>query len=237
MDSKDKILIIGVGLCGSLLALRLAQRGYQIELREERSDLRKTDISAGKSINLAFSDRGIKALKMAGVVDKVFPLCIPMTGRMIHSIEGETFLSPYSAREGEYINSVSRGQLNGLLLDEVEKYDNVNLIFNSQCTSVDLESNKATFFNKTSNKSEDINADVIFGSDGAGSILRKEMFLQREVLFSYSQQFLEHGYKELSIPSTDSGEFRTYKNALHIWPRGNYMLIALPNLDGSFTVT
>lgn len=237
MSSKDKILIIGAGLCGSLLALRLAQRGCQIELREERPDLRKTDISAGKSINLAFSDRGIKALKMAGVVDKVFPLCIPMTGRMIHNIEGETFLSPYSAREGEYINSVSRGQLNGLLLDEVEKFDNVNLIFNSQCTSVDLESNKATFFNKTSNKSEDINADVIFGADGAGSILRKEMFLQRSILFSYSQQFLEHGYKELSIPSTDSGEFRTYKNALHIWPRGEYMLIALPNLDGSFTVT
>jgi len=237
MGVKDKILVIGAGLCGSLLALRLAQRGYQIELREERSDLRKTDISAGKSINLAFSDCGIKALKMAGVVDKVFPLCIPMTGRMIHSIEGETFLSPYSARDGEYINSVSRGQLNGLLLDEVEKFDNVNLQFSNECTSVDLENNSATFFNKTSNKSENVKADIIFGADGAGSILRKEMFLQRSVLFSYSQQFLEHGYKELSIPPTKSGEFRTYKNALHIWPRGNYMLIALPNLDGSFTVT
>lgn len=237
MNSKDKILIIGAGLCGSLLALRLAQRGYQIELREERSDLRKTDISAGKSINLAFSDRGIKALKMAGVVDKVFPICIPMTGRMIHSIERETFLSPYSAREGEYINSVSRGQLNGLLLDEVEKFDNVNLQFNCGCTSVDLENNTATFFDKNFNKEEKISAEVIFGSDGAGSILRKEMFLQREILFSYSQQFLEHGYKELSIPPTESSGFKTYKNALHIWPRGEYMLIALPNLDGSFTVT
>ncbi|MDC9722172.1 MAG: NAD(P)/FAD-dependent oxidoreductase [Urechidicola sp.] len=232
-----KILIIGAGLCGSLLALRLAQRGYQIELREERSDLRKTDISAGKSINLAFSDRGIKALKMAGVVDKVFPLCIPMTGRMIHSIESETFLSPYSARDGEYINSVSRGQLNGLLLDEVEKFDNVNLQFNCGCTSVDLENNTATFFDKNYNQEEMVTADVIFGADGAGSILRKEMFLQREILFSYSQQFLEHGYKELSIPPTESGGFKTYKNALHIWPRGEYMLIALPNLDGSFTVT
>ncbi len=230
-------LIIGAGLCGSLLALRLAQRGYQIDLREERSDLRKTDISVGKSINLAFSDRGIKALKMAGVVDKVSPLCIPMTGRMIHSIEGETFLSPYSAREDEYINSVSRGQLNSLLLDEVEKFDNVKLTFNSECTSVDLENNTATFFNTDFKKEEKNSADVIFGADGAGSILRKEMFLQRSVLFSYSQQFLEHGYKELSIPPTKNGEFRTYKNALHIWPRGEYMLIALPNLDGSFTVT
>ncbi|MFK5880282.1 MAG: NAD(P)/FAD-dependent oxidoreductase [Flavobacteriaceae bacterium] len=237
MNSKDKILIIGAGLCGSLLALRLAQRGYKIELREERSDLRKTDISAGKSINLAFSDRGIKALKMVGVVDKVFPLCIPMTGRMIHSIESEAFLSPYSAREGEYINSVSRGQLNGLLLDEVEKFDNVTLLFNSECTSVDLENNTATFFDKNYDKVEIVAAAIIFGADGAGSILRKEMFLQRSILFSYSQQFLEHGYKELSIPPTESGGFRTYKNALHIWPRGEYMLIALPNLDGSFTVT
>lgn len=237
MNSTDKILIIGAGLCGSLLALRLAQRGYQIELREERSNLRKTDISAGKSINLAFSDRGIKALKMVGVVDKVFPICIPMTGRMIHSIEGETFLSPYSAREGEYINSVSRGQLNGLLLDEVEKFDNVSLEFNCGCTSVDLENNTATFFDNISNKEEKISAELIFGADGAGSVLRKEMFLQREILFSYSQQFLEHGYKELSIPPTESGGFKTYKNALHIWPRGEYMLIALPNLDGSFTVT
>ncbi len=237
MDKNEQILIIGAGLCGSLLALRLAQRGYKIELREERSDLRKTNISAGKSINLAFSDRGIKALKLAGIVDKVFPLCIPMTGRMIHNIEGETFLSPYSARKEEYINSVSRGQLNSLLLDEVEKYDNVTLLFNNECTSVDLENNTATFFDKNSDVEEKMKATVIFGTDGAGSILRKEMFLQREILFSYSQQFLKHGYKELTIPSTNNGEFRTYKNALHIWPRGEYMLIALPNLEGSFTVT
>ena len=233
--SKEKILIIGAGLCGSLLALRLAQRGYQIELREERSDLRKTDISAGKSINLAFSDRGIKALKLAGVVHKVFPLCIPMNGRMIHSIEGEAFLSSYSGRPGEYINSVSRGELNALLLDEVEKFENVNIVFNSPCTGVELEQNKATF--KIDDTIEDFHADVIFGADGAGSVLRKEFFNQREMLFSYSQDFLEHGYKELTIPALETGGFRTEKNALHIWPRGKYMLIALPNLDGSFTVT
>ncbi|MDT0552377.1 FAD-dependent oxidoreductase [Urechidicola vernalis] len=233
--SKEKILIIGAGLCGSLLALRLAQRGYQIELREERSDLRKTDISAGKSINLAFSDRGIKALKLAGVVDKVFPLCIPMNGRMIHSIEGETFLSSYSGRPGEYINSVSRGELNALLLDEVEKFENVNIVFNSPCTGIELEQNKATF--KVDDTIEGFHANVIFGADGVGSVLRKEFFNQREMLFSYSQDFLAHGYKELTIPALDTGGFRTEKKALHIWPRGKYMLIALPNLDGSFTVT
>lgn len=237
MNRNEKILIIGAGLCGSLLALRLAQRGYQIDLREERSDLRKTNISAGRSINLAFSNRGIKALKMAGIVEKVFPLCIPMTGRMIHSIEGETFLSPYSARKNEYINSVSRGGLNGLLLDEVEQYDNVTLSFQNECTHVDLENNTTTFYNSNLQKEEKVSAAIIFGTDGSGSILRKEMFLQREILFSYSQQFLKHGYKELTIPSINNGDFRTYKNALHIWPRGQYMLIALPNLDGSFTVT
>lgn len=235
MAKEDKILIIGAGLCGSLLALRMAQRGYKVELREERPDLRKTDISAGKSINLAFSDRGIKALSMAGVVEKVFPLCIPMNGRMIHSVNGETFMSPYSGREGEYINSVSRGELNGLLLDEVEQFDNVKMVFNTPCVSVDLKKTSAIFL-EDDNENE-IHADVIFGADGAGSVVRKELFNQREVLFSYSQDFLEHGYKELTIPPTDSGRFRTEKNALHIWPRGKYMLIALPNLDSSFTVT
>ena len=237
MNKNENIVIVGAGLCGSLLALRLAQRGYQIDLREERPDLRKTDISAGKSINLAFSDRGIKALKMVGVADKVFPLCIPMTGRMIHSVEGETFLSPYSARKEEYINSVSRGGLNGLLLDEVEKYDNVTLSFQNECTHIDLENNTATFYNSNLQKEEKVAVTIIFGTDGAGSILRKEMFLQRKILFSYSQQFLKHGYKELTIPAAKNGDFKTYKNALHIWPRGHYMLIALPNLDGSFTVT
>ena len=229
--------VIGAGLCGSLLALRLAQRGYQVDLRESKSDLRTTDISAGRSINLAFSARGIQALKMVNMVDKVFPLCIPMTGRMIHGVDSETFLSPYSARDGEYINSISRGGLNGLLLDEVEKYDNVSLSFQNVCIALDLETTTATFKNKNSKAEEKVSAAIIFGSDGSGSVLRKEMFLQREILFSYSQQFLEHGYKELTIPAINNGDFRTYKNALHIWPRGKYMLIALPNLDGSFTVT
>lgn len=235
MINKDNILIIGAGLCGSLLALRLAQRGFQIQLREDRSDLRKTDISAGKSINLALSDRGIQALEMVGIFKEVFPLCIPMIGRMIHSIDGETFLSPYSGREGEYINSVSRGELNGLLLDEVEKFENVDLVFENPCVSIDLEANKAVF--ETQIGREEIIADVIFGSDGAGSILRRELLLQRKILFSYSQQFLDHGYKELTIPPSENSGFKMHKNSLHIWPRGNYMLIALPNLDGSFTVT
>ena len=129
MTKKDNVLIIGAGLCGSLLALRLAQRGYTVNVYESRPDLRTTDISAGRSINLALSDRGLKAMRLAGVEDKVKPLCIPMYGRLIHDTKGNTFPSNYSGREGEFINSISRGELNGLLLTEADLYDNLTIHF------------------------------------------------------------------------------------------------------------
>ncbi len=237
MTKKDNILIIGAGLCGSLLALRLGQRGFNVRVIEMRPDLRKVDISAGRSINLAFSDRGIKAIRLVGIQDKAEPLCIPMNGRMIHDKEGNTFLSNYSGRSHEYINSISRGELTALLMDEAEALDNVTIEFNKKCKKIDFENSTATF--KDYNTKEDItlNADVIFGTDGAGSSLRKSYYLEKKFLFSFSQNYLTHGYKELSILPTDDGGFKTYKNALHIWPRGDFMLIALPNLDGSFTVT
>lgn len=234
---KENILIIGAGLCGSLLALRLGQRGYNVTVMERRPDLRKVDISAGRSINLAFSDRGIKAMNMVGIAHKVMPLCIPMHGRLIHDTEGNTFMSNYSGRSNEYINSISRGDLNALLLTEAEEHKAVHIQFNKKCTSVDIETNIATFYCYETKKEITIQADVIFGADGAGSALRKSYYLERKFLFSYSQNYLTHGYKELSIPPTATGGFRTEKNALHIWPRGDYMIIALPNLDGSFTVT
>ncbi|PTX63511.1 kynurenine 3-monooxygenase [Kordia periserrulae] len=237
MEKKENILIIGAGLCGSLLALRLGQRGYKVTVMESRPDLRKVDISAGRSINLAFSDRGIKAMNMVGIADKVMPLCIPMHGRLVHDVEGNTFMSNYSGREGEYINSISRGDLNALLLTEAEEHEAVNIHFNKKCTGVDIENNVASFYCYETEKDIEFTADVIFGADGAGSALRKSYYLERKFLFSYSQNYLTHGYKELSIPPTATGGFRTEKNALHIWPRGDYMIIALPNLDGSFTVT
>jgi len=237
MQTKENILIIGAGLCGSLLALRLGQRGYKVTVMESRPDLRTVDISAGRSINLAFSDRGIKAMNMVGIVDKVMPLCIPMNGRLVHDVEGNTFMSNYSGRDNEYINSISRGDLNALLLTEAEEHDAVDIIFNKKCTAIDIEENVATFYCYTTKKEIQVSADVIIGTDGAGSILRKSYYLERKFLFSYSQNYLSHGYKELSIPATASGGFRTEKNALHIWPRGDFMIIALPNLDGSFTVT
>ena len=237
MAQKDNILIIGAGLCGSLLALRLAQRGYQITLVEKRPDLRKVTQDAGRSINLALSDRGLKGLRLAGVEEEAKKLCIPMNGRMIHDKEGNTFLSPYSGREGEYINSISRPGLNMLLLDAIDKMPNVTTYFNLGCEEVDLENASTSFKNYETGKTETFSGDILIGTDGAGSAVRRNMFEHKKFLFSFSQQWLTHGYKELEIPATKDGGFKTYKNALHIWPRGEDMLIALPNLDGSFTVT
>lgn len=236
-NKQQNILIIGAGLCGSLLALRLGQRGYNVTVMEMRPDMRQTDISAGRSINLAFSDRGNKAMKLVGIEEKVKDLCIPMNGRMIHDKEGNSFLSNYSGREHEYINSISRGDLNGLLLNEAEKHENVAIHFNKRCKSVDFQKTTANFQDYKTKHEFIEDADAIIATDGAGSALRKSYYLERKFLFSFSQEYLTHGYKELSILPTDTGDYKTYKNALHIWPRGDFMVIALPNLDGSFTVT
>src|SRR5690606_7525913 len=214
-DKQQNVIIIGAGLCGSLLALRLGLRGYNVTVYEMRPDLRKVEISAGRSINLAFSDRGIKAMRLVGILDKVMPLCIPMNGRMLHDIEGNTILAPYSGREHEYINSISRGQLNALLLDEAEKLENVTIHFNKKCQSVDFERTTALFQDYETKHEFVEDADVIFATDGAGSAMRKSYFLNNKFLFSFSQDWLTHGYKELSILPTENGDYKTYKNALH----------------------
>lgn len=237
MKKEDKVLIIGAGLCGSLLALRMAQRGYKVEVYESRPDLRKVDISAGRSINLALSDRGLKALRLCGMEEKAREICIPMYGRLMHDTKGNTFASNYSGREGEYINSISRGDLNAILLDAAEENENVTIYFNSGCKKVDIEKNIAHFKSYETNEKYIVKADVIFGTDGAGSSLRKSYISERKFLFSYSQNYLNHGYKELEIPADKNGNHQISKGHLHIWPRGDFMLIALPNMDGSFTVT
>ncbi len=237
MNKDDHILIIGAGLCGSMLAIRLAQRGFNITLVEKRPDLRTVDISAGRSINLALSNRGMKGLKLIGLEKEARELCIPMEGRMIHDKKGNSFFSAYSGRKNEYINSISRGGLNALLLDEADKFSNIKILFNQACTSVDLENASAIFKDYQSKSEHSVNADIIIGADGAGSAVRKSMYLHKKFLFSFSQNYLTHGYKELTIPASEKGDYLIENNALHIWPRGAEMLIALPNLDGSFTVT
>ncbi|NND88854.1 MAG: FAD-dependent monooxygenase [Flavobacteriaceae bacterium] len=237
MNTNQHLLIIGAGLCGSLLALRMGQRGFKVTLIEKRPDLRDTSQDAGRSINLALSDRGLKGLRLGGVEQSALELCIPMTGRMIHDNAGNTFLSAYSGREDEYINSISRPGLNMMLLDAAEALPNVTLVFNKGCQSVNLEEGSAVFKDYHTKEEITYKGDVLFGTDGAGSVVRKNMFNHKKFLFSFSQEWLTHGYKEITIPAAESGGYRTEKNALHIWPRGEDMLIALPNLDGSFTVT
>ncbi|MFT4667817.1 MAG: kynurenine 3-monooxygenase [Polaribacter sp.] len=235
---KEKIIIVGAGLCGTLLAVRMAQRGYQIHLYERSGDMRLESVGAGRSINLALSSRGLAALDKVGLKEEILKECIPMKGRLIHPLGGDSFLSKYSGREEDYINSVSRWGLNVSLLNMAEKEENITLFFNHKCTNVDLENATASFNNATTNDTVTDNGSVVIGTDGAGSAVRKAMMGKTtQLLFNYSQDFLRHGYKELTIQPGKDGAYQIEKNALHIWPRGSFMIIALPNLDGSFTVT
>ena len=234
---KEHVCIVGAGLCGTLLAIRLAQRGYRVTLCEKRADMRKHLTDAGRSINLALSDRGFKALRMVGLEEKVRDQVIPMHGRYIHPTEGSPWLSPYSGRDSEFINSVSRPGLNMTLLDKAEEYDNIFMLFDHTCSKIDMDKGMVHLKGHGYNE-EVIHADIIIGTDGAGSAVRQSLMDRgSELRFSFSVDFLDHGYKELEIPADATGEWRIEKNALHIWPRQEFMLIALPNLDGSFTVT
>lgn len=236
--STQKITIVGAGLAGSLLAILMAKRGFAIQLFEKRPDMRTTDISAGRSINLALSTRGIEALKRAGIASDIMQEAVPMHGRIVHSKDGEVSNHPYSGRAHHYINSISRGGLNKQLLDIAESYDNVDIFFNESCTGVDFNTSTATFYNRTNDTTTTVSSDIILATDGANSGVRTAMMDHAAKLrFSFSQNYLAHGYKELHIPPAENGGFRIEKNGLHIWPRGNFMLIALPNFDGSFTVT
>ncbi len=234
--NRGKIAIAGAGLCGTMMATRLAEYGYQIDLYERRPDLRKTDISAGRSINLALSDRGLKALGMIGLRERITTEIIPMHGRMIHPTGGENTMYAYSGRAGEYINSVSRGGLNMTLLDEAEKKENINLFFEANVRFVDITNTSLKVIIGDTEITKEY--DVIFGSDGAGSAVRRTLQAQSSKLrFDFQQKWLSTGYKELHIPPTENGGWKIEKHALHIWPRKGHMMIALPNLDGSFTLT
>lgn len=233
--SKPKVIVIGAGLAGSLLAIYLARRGLRVEVYERRPDMRRQEISAGRSINLALSLRGIVPLQQVGLADKILAHAIPMRGRMIHSPEGELTFQPYGSRPEEVINSVSRGELNCLLMDGAESFSEVSLHFNQRCTGMDFKTGEVRLYDLERRENRVVKGDTVIACDGSGSALRLSM--QKSRRFNLNQLYLEHGYKELSIPAGEGGAFRMEKNALHIWPRGSFMLIALPNLDGSFTCT
>lgn len=230
----EKTVVVGGGLVGALQAIYLAKRGYQVDVYERRSDLRTAKIIAGKSINLALSDRGWKALERAGISDDIKEISIPMYGRMMHSVTGELTYQPYG-KEGQAIYSVSRGELNRKLLQCADKYDNVSLYFDKKCLELDLDENELEFENLRTGEIKHVKADRIYGTDGAFSAVRMRMM--KTDRFDYSQTYLKEGYKELLIPANEDGTHKLDKNCLHIWPRGAFMLIALANLDGSFTCT
>ena len=230
MNSDSKI-IIGSGLAGPLLAIYLSQRGYKVDLYEKRPDLRVENISVGRSINLALSHRGIKALKSANVFDKVEPLLIPMKGRMVHSSNGEIEFQPYSIHAHEYINSVSRGELNKILMSKAEASGKVQIFFNHSLSKIDESTNELVF----NNGNRISVSEHIFGADGSGSVIRK--YIDGKVSSPSYSDPLGHDYKELHIAPGSDSEFQLDPNALHIWPREEFMLIALPNTDKSFTCT
>jgi kynurenine 3-monooxygenase len=231
MSSKSLINIIGAGLVGSLYSIYMARKGYKVVMYERRADMRSFNSNAGRSINLALSDRGFKGLKGVGIDDEIRKIGIPMKGRVMHDIEGNLTFQPYG-KEGQSIYSVSRKDLNCKLMDLAEK-EGVKIYFEHKCTSVNLDHAQASF--QHLDNTVQIEGDLLVGTDGAYSEVRDAM--QKTAWFNYSQYYIDYAYKELSIPSNADGTHKLEKNALHIWPRKDFMLIALPNIDGSFTCT
>ena len=248
-DSGGKrMLVVGGGLVGALQALYLAKRGFQVQVLERREDSRRTEFTEGRSINLALSDRGKRALQEAGdgVLEQVEALGVPMFERQTHSVSGALGGHAYG-KEGQHILSVPRRALNEILLTAAEKYKNVNLVFGARVGRVDIDKGVVEYsVGPQDAPTQEAVADVVFGCDGAFSAIRKA-FLRKQH-FDYQQEYLSHGYKELTIPPLDQipgqkslpGAIDGYAmkpNCLHIWPRHQFMMIALPNKDKSFTVT
>ncbi len=231
---SDVIDIVGGGLTGPLMAIYLARKNFTVRLHERREDMRKAVAQEGRSINLALTARGMKALDEVGLKEKVLDICIPMKGRMVHDTAGNTVLHPYGQKDSEVIYAVSRGQLNNLLLDAAEKA-HVVITFSRRCTGYDIDGN-LLHFTDADGGAREVDAGIVIGADGAGSAVRKAI-MARDKNFAFTNDTLDYSYKELEIPPAAGGGFQLEAAALHIWPHKNFMMIALPNTEGSFTCT
>jgi kynurenine 3-monooxygenase len=229
-----KFVLIGSGLAGGLLGAYLGRRGYEVDLYERRADPREGNIVGGRSINLAISTRGIHALEQLGIAEEALRHAIPMRGRMIHDKSGDLHFAPYDVDPNKHINSIGRAALNTTVIEAAQRYPNVRVHFNHRCTDVDLT--EAVCYLETENGHVTARGDAVIGVDGAFSAVRQSMQKKLEE-FEYDESYLAHGYKELTIPPGPDGSWRMEKEALHIWPRKSFMMIALPNPDGSFTCT
>jgi len=229
-----KFVLIGSGLAGGLLAAYLGRRGYDVDLYERRADPREGNIVGGRSINLAISTRGIHALEQIGIADETLRYAIPMRGRMIHDKSGALHFAPYDVDPKNCINSIERASLNTTVIEAAQRYPSVRVHFNRKCTDVDLTEAICRLETETGKLA--VGGDAVIGVDGAFSAVRASM--QRNIdSFQYNESYLAHGYKELTIPPAPDGSWLIEKNAVHIWPRKSFMMIALPNPDGSFTCT
>jgi kynurenine 3-monooxygenase len=231
MKPRETIRLIGAGLNGPLLAILLARRDFRVEIYERRRDMRRVRMSAGRSINLALSTRGIHALSEAGLWEDLQKIIIPMKGRMIHSVAGDLTLQPYGKDASEVIYSISRAELNMALVSAAEAAG-AKLHFQQRCTGIDLKTGTLGLRHEQTGSETIVESSMTIGCDGSASAIRAEMLKQNR--FNFSQQYLDYGYKELTLPASPDGKHLLEKHALHIWPRGNYMLIALPNTDGTF---
>jgi len=234
-ERAENIVILGAGLVGSLQALLLAQQGYRVRVYDQLPDIRRKAMSAGRSINLALASRGRHALEQAGVLDKAESLLIPMRGRMLHNQQGEQKLQHYGSRESEAIYSVSRAGLVSLLRDEAEATGLVSFYFEHRCDSLDFKENRCQFSHREA--AIHIEFDYLLACDGAGSVTRQQMQQYSDKATAFSSELLDHAYKELYLPPDKNGDFQLDKNALHVWPRDDYMMIGLPNPGGDFTLT
>lgn len=230
-SQSETVTLIGSGLAGPLLGISLVKRGFSVEIYERRPDMRRVRVSAGRSINLAVSTRGIHTLREAGLWDSMKGIVVPMRGRMMHSIAGELTFQRYGKDETEVINSISRAELNVSLMNAAEA-QGVKIHFNERCTGFDLRTGAVQLRNEETGAETVVENTTVIGTDGAASAIRHEM--QKLDQFHLSQEQLDYGYKELTIPAGANGKHLLEPRALHIWPRGSYMLIALPNIDGSF---
>ena len=233
VHAERAVNIVGAGLAGALLALLLARRGLRVTLYERRADPRQVAPERGRSINLALAARGMRALERAGVMQQVRALLIPMRGRMIHERSGQAALQPYGQHEHEVIFSVGRAELNRVLIEEAARHASVSVRFNQQCLGADGPAQRLRFRDQPSGATYDVALSPTIATDGAGSTVRAS--LAAAGLLSVREEWLAHDYKELTVPPGAAGTLE--RHALHIWPRGGFMLIALPNTDGSFTAT